>query len=422
MAGVLAIALAASQCGGGPGPVVATRPDDSLTLDDRRRIVSAMDAFVREHFAHGAALAPGAYDAALARFRTFADSAADRRAFDRAALEFSAALQNGHTSFSDAWLDRVDGQRLWLSLWPTAEGWTVLSSEVPGLGRGSVVTHVNGGPIDTAYQRARPFLSASGERTRRYLWSFTDYLWPREMTLTLRDGSTIPVTRGVPNDSVVTASRAGQPLVPHRWLVPDSVAYVRVPRFSPERYADSAMALIAGAFAAAPALVVDVRGNGGGNTPRALIAQLSADRGGRPLAVERSTIAADRLRFLNRLRPAGARSRYRGRLVILIDHRCASACEDFVAPFADSRYALVIGDTTWGSTGQPRFLELGNGMQFQVSARRYRRPNGEPFEGVGIPPHLVVPISASALRAGRDDALERALEELRQGRPALPPR
>lgn len=422
MAAVVLFAVAATQCTRGSGPTSATRGTDSLRLDDRRRIVAAMDGFVRKHFAHDAALAPGAYEAALARFRTQAETATDRRAFDRAALEFTAALQNGHTRFSDRWLARVDGQTLWLTLWPTQEGWTVLSSEVPGLPRGAIVTHINDIPIDTAYQRVRPLLSASGERMRRYEWTFADYLWPREMMLTLRDGRTIPVTRGVPSDSAVAVARGRQPITPHRWLVPDSIAYVRVPRFSPGVYADSAMAVIAGAFANAPSLIVDVRGNGGGSTPRGLIAQLSANRGGRPLMIEQSTIALDRLQFLNRLRPTGAPSRYHGRVILLVDHRCASACEDFVAPFADSEYALVIGDTTWGSTGQPSVLDLGDGMEFQVSGRRYRRPNGEPFEGVGLPPHIVVPLTASALRAGRDEPLERALQELRRGRPALPPR
>ena len=62
---MLAIAVAASRCGGGPGPVVATRPDDSLTLADRRRIVSAMDAFVRPS-AKPATTAPAAAPPAVA--------------------------------------------------------------------------------------------------------------------------------------------------------------------------------------------------------------------------------------------------------------------------------------------------------------------------------------------------------------------
>lgn len=85
------------------------------------------------------------------------------------------------------------------------------------------------------------------------------------------------------------------------------------------------------------------------------------------------------------------------------------AAEDFVAPFYENRRATIVGDTTWGTTGQPLFLDLGNGMSFRVSARRYQMYDGSPFEGVGIPPHVVVPLRAAALREGRDEALERAV-------------
>ncbi|MBX9927372.1 MAG: hypothetical protein K2X99_00535 [Gemmatimonadaceae bacterium] len=159
-----------------------------------------------------------------------------------------------------------------------------------------------------------------------------------------------------------------------------------------------------------------MRGNGGGNTPRRLIGLLQGSRGGRSLDVEKSTLSSDRLGFLAGLRSSGADDRFVGGLVILADHRCGSACEDFVAPFTDTPHALVVGDTTWGSTGQPKFLDLKNGMQFQVSARRYRRANGLPFEGAGLPPHIVVPLTASDLRAGKDATLERALAEIRAGR------
>jgi carboxyl-terminal processing protease len=249
-----------------------------------------------------------------------------------------------------------------------------------------------------------------------------DYLWPRTSKLTLADGRTVSVTRGVPTDSAVRASRAGQPLVPHRWIVSDSIAYVRVSRFSPSSYEDSAVAIINRLYARAPALIVDVRGNGGGSTPRRLMSMLQANRGGRRLELVHSTIGADKFRFLAALQPSGGGTPYRGALVVLADHRCASACEDLLAPLADSKHVLVIGDTTWGTSGQPQLLDLGHGMEYQVSARRYQLANGAPFEGVGIPPHVVVPLSAEALRAGRDLALERALTEIRAGRaPVSPP-
>lgn len=386
---------------------------DTLARAERLRIVAAMDTFTRKHFAHWSAVPKPTYDSLVTAFRLAAERADDRKTFDLAALAFTAGLRNGHTQFSDRWLQETHGQPLWLWIWPQPDGWLVTASEIPGLTRGDVIAQVDGQPVASVYARMRPFLSASGERMRPYLVTQSEPLWPRSAQLTLHDGRTVPVTRGVPSAAEVSASRAGRAVVPHRWIVPDSVAYIRIARFSPSMYEDSALAVISRLYSHAPALIVDVRGNGGGRTPSRLMRRLGAKRHGRGLALERSTIFSDRLRFLAGLRSLRSGPTYRGRLVILADHGCASACDDFVAPFADGRSALVIGDTTWGTSGQPQMLDLGHGMTYQVSARRYRLANGAPFEGVGIPPHIVVPLSADALRAARDLVLERALQEIR---------
>lgn len=390
--------------------------DEALPLAERLRIVDAMDAFTRRHFAHWDGIAMPSYDSLVAAFRESAARARDRRGFALAALAFTAGLRNGHTQFSDRWLQQNFGQPLWLWIWPQPDGWLVTATEIPGLATGDVITQVDGATVEEVYARMRPYLGASNERMRRYMVTQAEPLWPASGRLTLIDGRTVPFTRGVPGVSEVSAARRARSVVSHRWLLPDSIAYVRIPRFAPGIYEDSAIEVITRLYVDAPALIVDVRGNGGGRTPRKLMALLQGNREGRPLALERSTIAVDRLRALARLRPSGGGTVYRGRLVILADHGCASACEDFLAPLADGRDALVIGDTTWGSSGQPQVLELGHGITYQVSARRYRLANGAPFEGAGIPPHLVVPLSPDALRAGRDLVLERALS-----RPEPPP-
>jgi carboxyl-terminal processing protease len=412
----------ASQPPVGQPPAAARALPDSLPRPERLRIVDAMDAFTRKHFAHWSPLGAQSYDSMVAVFRRDAETAVDRRAFDMAALAFTAGLRNGHTEFTDQWLNQTAGQPLWLWIWPQPDGWLVTATEFAGLAKGDVITHVDGVPVDTVYRQMRPYLIASGERMRRYMVTQADYLWPRTSQLTLADGKSVTITRGVPTTAEVTASRAGRQLVPHRWIVPDSIGYVRVARFSPAAYEDSAVAAITRLYAAAPALIVDVRGNGGGSTPRKLMRLLQAQRGGRRLDVEKTTIGADAFRFLSSLSSAGGGPAYRGALVILADHGCASACEDFLAPFADSKDALVIGDTTWGTTGQPQSLDLGHGMSYRVSARRYRLATGAPFEGVGIPPHIVVPLSADALRADRDLALARAVSEIREGRAPRSPR
>lgn len=389
---------------------------DTLALSERRRIVDAMDRAVQEHFGHWAGLRGQSYDSMLAVFRSEAEAARDRLEFDRAALAFAAGLRNGHTAFSDPWLTKTHGQTLWLTLWPAIDGWIVLVSEIDDLRRGDVVTTIDGQSIEQFYQSRRRWIGASNERLRRYALTFEDHLFPQRFTVGLADGRRFEVQRGVPAESVVTARRSRQPLVPHRWIVKDSIAYVRVRRFAPPVYEDSAIAVISNEYENAPVLIVDVRGNSGGSTPSKLIETLMAGMPWRRLQIESSRIAADRLAFLAGLRRVRGGKPFRGALYILTDGVCGSACDDFVAPFEDNKRAVVIGDTTAGTSGQPKTIDLGNGMSFRVSQRRYLLADGRSFEGTGVPPHIFVPLDGRALREGRDDVLERTLLEARAGR------
>jgi carboxyl-terminal processing protease len=389
------------------------RAQSTLTLEQRRQVVRTMDEAVRESFAHMQALGSARYDSLLAVLRREADATEDRMALSRAAERFVAGLGNGHTNFYDRWRDSLIAQRLWLTLLPTNEGWLVRSSEIDSLRTGDIVRTIDGTPMEDFYAAQRPYIAASGERARRYGLAFEDHLWPQQFTLGLADGRQVHVERGVPSDSIVNLRRRGQELLPHRWLVPDSVAYLRIRRFSPAVHEDSAVALLTTVYAKAPAIIIDVRGNGGGNTPRRLIGALMGDQSWRRMELEESRLMVDRFRFLASLGDRPPSKRFRGAVIILTDIGCASACDDFVAPFADNHRALVVGDTSMGTTGQPRMVDLGFGMQMRISQRRFRLANGQPFEGVGVAPDMVVPITAAALRAGRDEVLDRAVRQAR---------
>ena len=77
-------------------------------------------------------------------------------------------------------------------------------------------------------------------------------------------------------------------------------------------------------------------------------------------------------------------------------------------PFKDTARAVIVGETTQGSSGNPYRASLGYGMAVSIGAVRYRFPDGTPFEGVGIAPDVVVERRISDLVAGRDAILERA--------------
>lgn len=91
-----------------------------------------------------------------------------------------------------------------------------------------------------------------------------------------------------------------------------------------------------------------------------------------------------------------------------MDARCTSACEDFVLPFAVTHRAVLVGERTAGSTGQPWMHDFGDGVRVSVGAEWAFFPDGRPFEGVGVAPDVEVVPTIEDLKAGRDPALERA--------------
>jgi carboxyl-terminal processing protease len=270
---------------------------------------------------------------------------------------------------------------------------------------GDEVASIDGEPFERFFARRERYLSGSSERWRRRSLTRYPYLFPARFTLKLADGRAVEVVRARTESAPAAASDP----VPNRWLGADSVAYLRVPYFGEERYEARALELLGTRYRGARALVLDLRGNGGGDTPWKLRKALTGGRGRRWKVLHDNAPPS----LLQRVgAPVVIRAarvpRFRGRLVVLTDGGCYSACEDLVGGLRGLKQVTVVGDTTGGSTGQPVVTSFGNGMNARVSARRYLLPDGAPFEGVGVAPDVLVPRTVESLRDGSDPALERA--------------
>lgn len=431
------LALAAVAC----APLVARAADApepvELTAAERAYVAGQIHTSVTLYFAHGEAIPGFDLDEAFRAYLAEAMAAPDRRAFDLATHAFVARLRNGHSSFDDDGLGSPWDRPIGFRARPVGGEWVVTSSRLPALRVGDVVTAIDGAPLEQFYLRQRRYLAASSERAAR-LVLFRRVLFPLRFEVTLADG------RGVRID------RAAQQLAPEaperveaRWLEPGRVAYLRVPSWADPSFETEALKHLA-EFQRASALLIDVRANGGGATPERLIVKLM-DRAWRSWSESTPmTIALPRLygelaksgrvpepaaSVLSAVAPYGSPQlywpssptaaedgAYTGKLYLLVDGDCVSACEDFVAPFKDNRRATLVGETTHGSSGQPFVKDLPHGMRVRVGAKRERIPDGSPFEGVGIAPDVAVAPTAADLHAGRDPVLEAALRLARSGR------
>lgn len=188
--------------------------------------------------------------------------------------------------------------------------------------------------------------------------------------------------------------------------VADPEARTRAEAAALDEGLDRALASAAGA----PALVLDLRFNGGGYDAHALrvAARFARERtlaysrgipkGGSPEAVESFYVE-----------PVQGRPSWTGPLVVLVSRRTTSAAEVLCLCLAALPGTTLVGETTNGAFSDMLYKRLPNGWLFTLSNEEYRDSKGVCHEGRGIRPDLAAPMDLGAAAAGRDPALDAAI-------------
>lgn len=394
------------------------------TLAERAWIASGIYHVVKRYFAHWEGLpASFNWDARYRAYLTEALAAPDRKSFSLATTRLVASLNNGHTWFRDDALSV--GQNLPFYARPVGGQWTVLVSRVADITSGDVIAAIDGQPIEQWLAPTETLIAASDGRARDRLAFLRPLVMPTSFTLTLADGGHVRVDRSAADGARHPPARSDTVEVTKR---PNGTVIIRIPTFDDPKDESDAIAAVR-ANSTAPLILFDVRDNGGGNTPERLLAAIMDGPYAGTIVTTPMTIAefdADGA-FSPEDNPAPKPMlRYgpvvlqptsdhaRGRMAVLADGGCASACEDFVIRFKSGRRGPTLGEPTFGSTGQPFVLHWPEfGMQLRVSTKREYLPDGAPFEGVGVTPDIPVALTARDLIAVNDPQLERALAALK---------
>jgi len=272
--------------------------------------------------------------------------------------------------------------------------------------------------------QAAPYLAGKRPEVREAEWQyFVPFLWnTSEAALRVRGRDDrvrsvsyhpIPVQAGRPDHTT------------GRWLHARGVAYIQIPSFGAPHYETEALAYVR-QFAVAHTIIFDIRRNDGGSTPSALTVA-TMDRPFRWWTETAPNIGHLRRRHPGnphfRILPDGSGARcagvwespatdtYEGQIIALTGRYAGSAAEDFLMPFKDTRRAVLVGESTWGSTGEPVFVRHG-ALQVSIGSVRACMPDGTPFEGIGITPDIGATSIREDLYTGRDTVLEAALETL----------
>jgi carboxyl-terminal processing protease len=181
-------------------------------------------------------------------------------------------------------------------------------------------------------------------------------------------------------------------------ILPDNVAYVRIESF----VRDDLVILVANAFnrvKSADALILDLRGNPGGDVDSCLeVASMILDRGllvelrsrldGRDYLSQRYVLEGKHLKITNierdnlktavdHLEPRQANIWGTKPVVVLVDESTASASEMLTAALKDNKRATVLGAKTFGKGVAQIYYDLPTHTCLAVTAGRYYTPAGK---------------------------------------------
>jgi len=105
---------------------------------------------------------------------------------------------------------------------------------------------------------------------------------------------------------------------------------------------------------------------------------------------------------------------FSGPVAVLVDGCSASTSEIFAGGLKDLGRARIFGTPTAAAALPSAFERLPNGDGFQYAVANYISEGGQPLEGLGVTPDVVVELTRPALLAGHDPVVDAAIDWIRK--------
>jgi len=280
-----------------------------------------------------------------------------------------------------------------------------------GVESGMVVRTINGQPFATRLAQSRGEISESSSERLTRLRVYARLLAgapdaPLKLGLTRADGSEFEVTltrRIVSNVSPLTS-----------YLLSSGNAYIKFNAFRSSVSKEFKESLTK--FKDAPALIIDLRGNGGGDVQEMrriadyffnnkVLFGRAVTRSGKPFSILGGLVKIPLEGYVG----SPGNQIWGKPVVILISERTGSAAESFTAGMQENNRATVIGTQSCGCVNfVNNLIGVKGGGEFQISELGYLSPKGRKIEGIGIMPDKVVASTLLDLRSRRDAWIEEA--------------
>lgn len=191
-------------------------------------------------------------------------------------------------------------------------------------------------------------------------------------------------------------------------MIEDNIGYIQIQEFDDVTLDQFTDALATCRGSGMEGLILDLRGNPGGNlTTVCDIARLMLPKG---LIVYTEDKNGEREEY-----SCDGEHQLGVPLVVLVDGNSASASEILAGAVKDYGIGTLVGTTTFGKGIVQRIMRLSDGSAVKLTVSNYYTPNGNNIHKIGIEPDVEVPFESEPyLEDGTDNQLDKGLEVLKE--------
>lgn len=223
-----------------------------------------------------------------------------------------------------------------------------------------------------------------------------------ELTL-IREGESDYVTL------TLTRQKVESPTVEFNMLE-EGMAYIQVTEFDDVTVDQFAEALAMAKGSDAEGIILDLRGNPGGNLDAVV------DMCNMILPEGMIVYTEDKYGNKNEYKSDG-KQELKLPLVVLVDMNSASAAEIMAGAIKDHGLGTLVGTTTFGKGIVQQIMSFRDGSAIKITISAYYTPNGNNIHGIGIEPDVVCEFDGEAYYGSEehpDNQLEKAKDVLRE--------
>lgn len=190
-------------------------------------------------------------------------------------------------------------------------------------------------------------------------------------------------------------------------MLDDNIGYLAVSEFDSVTYDQYKKGLKELESEGMEGLVIDLRGNPGGNLSTVCdILDLMLPEG---LIVYTEDKNGEREEFRS-----DGKQEYTKPMAVLVNGNSASASEIFAGAIQDYGTGKIVGTTTYGKGVVQQIFDLKDGTCVKLTIAEYFTPKGRSINGKGITPDVEVEYKYNKDHPEKDNQLERATEELQK--------